>query len=88
MQEESAEPKAGGTPPRSCELPEEISDLTKRMSKDLLGTELKTHRDLLEPELQKSRREPQELGSVCSRHSLVLPVIKKSSAVSDDVFNC
>ncbi|KAF4798536.1 zinc finger B-box domain containing [Turdus rufiventris] len=83
VQEESAEPKAGGTSPRSCELPEEISKLTKRMSKDLLGTELKSSRDLLEPELQKKRREPQELGSVCSNHSLVLPVITKSSALQD-----
>ncbi|XP_032925211.1 zinc finger B-box domain-containing protein 1 isoform X2 [Catharus ustulatus] len=83
VQEESAEPKAGGTSLSSCELPEEISDLTKRMSKDLLGTELKSNTDLLEPELQESRREPQELGSVCSNHSLVLPVIKKSSALQD-----
>ncbi|KAI1236014.1 hypothetical protein IHE44_0002109 [Lamprotornis superbus] len=80
VQEESIEPKAGGTSLSSCELPEEISDLTEGMSKDLLGTELKSNRDLLETELQKSRREPQELGSVCNSQSLVLPVITKSSA--------
>ncbi|XP_056355280.1 zinc finger B-box domain-containing protein 1 [Oenanthe melanoleuca] len=83
VQEESIEPKAGGTSLSSCELPEEVSDLTEAMSKDLLGTELKSSRDLLETEVQKSRREPQELGSACSSQSLVLPVTTKSSALQD-----
>ncbi|XP_062355331.1 zinc finger B-box domain-containing protein 1 [Cinclus cinclus] len=83
VQEESTEPKAGGTSPSSCELPEEISDLSEGMSKDLLGTEQKSSRDLLETELQKGRREPQALGSVCSSQSLLLPVITKSSALQD-----
>lgn len=86
MQEESVEPKAGRSL-SSCELPEEISEPSEGVSRDLIGTELNSTRDL-EIKLQKSRREPQELGSVCSSQSLVLPVVTKSSAVSYDVFNC
>lgn len=77
MQEENIEPKAERRSLSSCELPEEISDPTEGGSKDLLETEL-----------QKSRREAQELGTVCTSQSLVLPVITKSSAVSYDDFNC
>lgn len=87
MQEESVEPKAGRRSPSSCELPE-LSEPTGGVSKDLTGAELKSSRDLQESELQESRREPQELGSVCSTQSLVLPVVTKPSAVSYDVFNC
>ncbi|XP_053807726.1 zinc finger B-box domain-containing protein 1 isoform X1 [Vidua chalybeata] len=83
VQEESAEPKAGRRSLSSCELPEEISDPTEGVSKDLIGAELKSSRDLLETELQESRREPQELGSVCSSQSWVLPVLTKSSALQD-----
>ncbi|XP_039930197.1 zinc finger B-box domain-containing protein 1 isoform X3 [Hirundo rustica] len=81
VQEENIEPKGGRRSLSSCELPEEIPDPTEGVSKDL--TELKSTRDLLETELQNSRREPQELGSVCNSHSLVLPVITKSSALQD-----
>ncbi|KAM7044217.1 zinc finger B-box domain-containing protein 1 isoform 1-T4 [Acridotheres tristis] len=83
VQEESIEPKAGGTSLSSCELPEEISDLTEGMSKDLLGADLKSSRDLQETELQESRREPRELGSVCNSQSLVFSVITKPSALQD-----
>ncbi|XP_066050006.1 zinc finger B-box domain-containing protein 1 [Chamaea fasciata] len=72
VQEESIEPKAGRRSLSSCELPEEISDPMEGVSKDLLETEL-----------QKSRREPQELATVCNSQSLVLPVITKSSALQD-----
>ncbi|XP_064241243.1 zinc finger B-box domain-containing protein 1 isoform X1 [Passer domesticus] len=81
-QEESTEPKAGRRSLSSCELPEEISDPTEGVSKDLIGAELKSSRDL-EAELQESRREPQELGRVCNSQSLVLPVTTKSSALQD-----
>ncbi|XP_027751932.1 zinc finger B-box domain-containing protein 1 [Empidonax traillii] len=37
----------------------------------------------LETELQETREESQELGSVCDSHSLALPVIKKSSPLQD-----
>lgn len=87
VQEESVEPKAGRRSPSSCDLPEEIPDPTEGESKDHLGTELRSSRDLTETELQKNRREPQELGSACNDQSLVLAVITKSSAVSYDVFN-
>ncbi|XP_068056321.1 zinc finger B-box domain-containing protein 1 [Anomalospiza imberbis] len=83
VQEESVEPKAGRRSLSSCELPEEISDPTKGVSKDLIGARLKSSRDLLEAELQESRREPQELGRVCNSQSLVLPVVTKSSALQD-----
>ncbi|XP_041574111.2 zinc finger B-box domain-containing protein 1 [Taeniopygia guttata] len=78
--QESVEPEDGRRSLSSCELPE-LSEPTGGMSKDLPGAELKSSRDLQEPE--ESRREPQELGSVCSTQSLVLPVVTKSSALQD-----
>ncbi|OWK60538.1 hypothetical protein RLOC_00011860 [Lonchura striata] len=84
VQEESVEPKAGRRSLSSCELPE-LSEPTEGVSKDLTGAELKSSRDLQESELQEGRREPQELGNVCSTQSLVLPVVTKSSAVSYDL---
>ncbi|KFW86047.1 hypothetical protein N305_05377, partial [Manacus vitellinus] len=45
-------------------------------------TELKSNKHL-ETELQETRGESQELGSVCNSHSLGLPVIKKSSPLQD-----
>ncbi|XP_023789021.1 zinc finger B-box domain-containing protein 1 [Cyanistes caeruleus] len=83
VQEESIEPKARRRSLSSCEPPEEISAPTEGGSKELIGTELKSSRDLLETELQHSRREPQEPGSACNTQSLVLPVITKSSALQD-----
>nr|XP_031361468.1 zinc finger B-box domain-containing protein 1 [Lonchura striata domestica] len=82
VQEESVEPKAGRRSLSSCELPE-LSEPTEGVSKDLTGAELKSSRDLQESELQEGRREPQELGNVCSTQSLVLPVVTKSSALQD-----
>ncbi|XP_030810529.1 zinc finger B-box domain-containing protein 1 [Camarhynchus parvulus] len=82
VQEESIEPKAGRGSLSSCELPEDISDPTEGGSKDLIGAELRSSRDL-ETELQQSRREPQGLGRVCSTQSLVLPGTTKSSALQD-----
>uniref|UniRef100_A0A8C3QMS5 Zinc finger B-box domain-containing protein 1 n=1 Tax=Cyanoderma ruficeps TaxID=181631 RepID=A0A8C3QMS5_9PASS len=83
VQEESIEPKAERRSQSSCELPEEIPDPTEGESRDLRGTEPKSTRDPLETELQKSRKEPQELGTACNTQSLVLPVITKSSALQD-----
>ncbi|KAJ7415689.1 zinc finger B-box domain-containing protein 1 isoform X1 [Pitangus sulphuratus] len=56
----------------SCEAPEEISNPPELKSS--------THP---ETELQETREESQELGSVCDSHSLALPVIKKSSPLQD-----
>ncbi|XP_059710879.1 zinc finger B-box domain-containing protein 1 [Haemorhous mexicanus] len=83
VEEESIEPKAGRRSLSSCELPGGISDPTEGVSKDLIGAELRSSRALLETELQQSRREPQELGRVCSSQSLVLPGTTKSSALQD-----
>ncbi|XP_057887512.1 zinc finger B-box domain-containing protein 1 isoform X3 [Melospiza georgiana] len=82
VQEESIEPKAGRGSLSSCEPPEEISDPTEGVSKDLTGTGLRSSRDL-ETELQQGRTEPQGLGRVCSTQSLVLPGTAKSSALQD-----
>ncbi|KFO59166.1 hypothetical protein N302_12447, partial [Corvus brachyrhynchos] len=71
-QEESIEPRAVRSSLSSCGLPEEISNPTEVVSKDLLETQV-----------QKSRREPQELGSVCNSPNLVLPVIKRSLTLQD-----
>ncbi|CAM9334084.1 unnamed protein product [Bubo scandiacus] len=57
----------------SCQLPEKICNPTKLMS----------NRYLLETQLQKTNKDSQELDSVCSSQSLVLPVIAKSSALQD-----
>ncbi|XP_050758556.1 zinc finger B-box domain-containing protein 1 isoform X2 [Gymnogyps californianus] len=57
----------------SCKLPEKISNPTELMS-------TKYH---LETQLQKNNKDSQELDSVCSSHSLVLPVITKSSVLQD-----
>nr|XP_041574112.1 zinc finger B-box domain-containing protein 1 isoform X2 [Taeniopygia guttata] len=80
VQEESVEPEVGRRSLSSCELPE-LSEPSGGVSKDLPGAELKSSRDL--PESEESRREPQELGSVCSTQSLVLPVVTKPSALQD-----
>ncbi|XP_050164479.1 zinc finger B-box domain-containing protein 1 [Myiozetetes cayanensis] len=56
----------------SCEAPEEISN----------PPELKSSNHP-ETELQETREESQQLGSVCDSHSLALPVIKKSSPLQD-----
>ncbi|KAM7013729.1 zinc finger B-box domain-containing protein 1 [Passerculus sandwichensis] len=75
VQEESIEPKAGRGSLSSCEPPEEISDPTEGVSKDLSGAELRSSRDV--------ETEPQGPGRVCSTQSLVLPGTAKSSALQD-----
>ncbi|XP_054138689.1 zinc finger B-box domain-containing protein 1 isoform X2 [Melozone crissalis] len=82
VREESIEPKAGRGSLGSCEPPEEISDPTEGVSKDLSGAELRSSRDL-ETEVQQARTEPQALGRVCSTQSSVLPATAKSSALQD-----
>ncbi|KAM4769455.1 zinc finger B-box domain-containing protein 1 isoform 2-T3 [Cyanocitta cristata] len=73
VQEEGIEPRAvRSSSLSSCDLAEEISNPTEVVSKDLLETQV-----------QKSRREPQELGSVCNSPNLVLPVIKRSLTLQD-----
>ncbi|KAM6199093.1 zinc finger B-box domain-containing protein 1 isoform 1-T2 [Sarcoramphus papa] len=57
----------------SCKLPEKISN----------PMELMSNKYRLETQLQKNNKDSQELDSVCSSHSLVLPVITKSSALQD-----
>ncbi|KFP58680.1 hypothetical protein N323_06160, partial [Cathartes aura] len=57
----------------SSKLPEKISN----------PTELMSSKYRLETQLQKNNKGSQELDSVCSSHSLVLPVVTKSSALQD-----
>ncbi|NXA06999.1 ZBBX protein, partial [Sapayoa aenigma] len=56
----------------SCAIPGEISDPAELVSSKPL-----------EREVQKTRAESRDLGSVCTRQSLALPGIKKSSALQD-----
>ncbi|KFP03413.1 hypothetical protein N300_05131, partial [Calypte anna] len=56
----------------SCKLPEKISNPTELMSsKYLLET------------LQKPQKGSQQLDSICNSHSLLLPVLTKSSVLQD-----
>ncbi|XP_065530709.1 zinc finger B-box domain-containing protein 1 isoform X2 [Lathamus discolor] len=53
----------------SSKLPEKVSN----------PTELMNSKFLLETQMQENHKDSQELGSVCSSQSLILPVITKSS---------
>ncbi|XP_075617734.1 zinc finger B-box domain-containing protein 1 isoform X2 [Balearica regulorum gibbericeps] len=55
---------------RLCKLPEKISN----------PTELMNNKYLLETQLQENNKDSQELHSVCTSQSVVLPVITKSTA--------
>ncbi|XP_027541675.1 zinc finger B-box domain-containing protein 1 isoform X2 [Neopelma chrysocephalum] len=71
VQKESIKPETG----RSLGFWEALEEISN-------PTELKSSKHL-ETELQETREESQELGSVCNSHSLGLPVIKKSSPLQD-----
>ncbi|XP_065530715.1 zinc finger B-box domain-containing protein 1 isoform X6 [Lathamus discolor] len=57
----------------SSKLPEKVSN----------PTELMNSKFLLETQMQENHKDSQELGSVCSSQSLILPVITKSSLFQD-----
>ncbi|KAM9378603.1 zinc finger B-box domain-containing protein 1 [Phaethornis superciliosus] len=57
----------------SCKLPEKISN----------PTELMSSKSLLETQLQKPEKGSQQLDSICNSHSLLLPVLTKSSVLQD-----
>uniref|UniRef100_A0A8C8A3T1 Zinc finger B-box domain-containing protein 1 n=1 Tax=Otus sunia TaxID=257818 RepID=A0A8C8A3T1_9STRI len=73
LQKESIDLKTMRRSLSSCQLPEKICN----------PTELTSNRFLLETQLQKTNKDSQELDSVCSSQSLVLPVIANSSALQD-----
>ncbi|XP_064521857.1 zinc finger B-box domain-containing protein 1 isoform X1 [Pseudopipra pipra] len=71
VQKESIKPETG----RSLGFWEALEEISN-------PTEPKSNKHL-ETELQETREESQELGSVCNSHSLGLPVVKKSSPLQD-----
>ncbi|NXM76968.1 ZBBX protein, partial [Serilophus lunatus] len=73
VQKERIKAESGRRSLSSYGISEEISD----------PSEWTSNKHLLEPELQESSEESQELGSGCNRQSLALPVIRKFSALQD-----
>ncbi|KFV52821.1 hypothetical protein N328_10393, partial [Gavia stellata] len=73
VQKESIKLKTMRRSLSSCKVPEKISNPT-----ELIGNKY-----LLETQLQKNNKDSQELDSVCSSQSLVLPTITKSSVLQD-----
>ncbi|KFO13501.1 hypothetical protein N312_11343, partial [Balearica regulorum gibbericeps] len=73
VQKESIKLKTTRRSLRLCKLPEKISN----------PTELMNNKYLLETQLQENNKDSQELHSVCTSQSVVLPVITKSTALQD-----